>query len=412
MIGRRSAPEEEEQQEDVRPKGFDDFELLLGDIMRGERATLGKSLLDVQRELKIKATYIAAIENTDTTAFETPGFIAGYVRSYARYLNLDPDWAYSTFCQEADFQSVSGLEKGAAQATPTFRKSPVRQKTGNEPRDPIAEPKISFVPANSGAAFGAIEPRAIGSLMVLVALIGAIGYGGWSVLQEIQRVQVAPVERAPGLVAEVDPLAAAVAQPEGQAPQMAGVSAATPDSLDRLYRPQALDVPVMVPRDGPIAALDPGEVGALPSAKPDQPVDMADFGLDLPAAPASPRVTAEAPEVMLVAIRPAWVRVRSADGSILFEKTLNAGETYVVPQTEEPPTLRAGAAGGVYFSVNGETYGPAGALGTVASNVALSPDTLTETFALADPTENSDAKEAVRVAEAVLTAPAEQPDGE
>jgi len=37
---------------DVQTKGFDAFELRLGDIMRGERATMGKSLLDVQRELK------------------------------------------------------------------------------------------------------------------------------------------------------------------------------------------------------------------------------------------------------------------------------------------------------------------------------------------------------------------------
>ena len=58
-------------------KGFDDCELSLGDIMRGERAPKGKSLLDVQRELKIKATYISAIENTDPSAFDTPGFIAG-----------------------------------------------------------------------------------------------------------------------------------------------------------------------------------------------------------------------------------------------------------------------------------------------------------------------------------------------
>ncbi len=61
--------------------------------MRGERATMGKTLLDVQRELKIKAAYIAAIENADPSAFETPGFIAGYVRSYARYLGMDPEWA-------------------------------------------------------------------------------------------------------------------------------------------------------------------------------------------------------------------------------------------------------------------------------------------------------------------------------
>ena len=47
------------------PKGFDDFELRLGDIMRGERATLGKSLLDVQRELKIKAALEEGSEGCD-----------------------------------------------------------------------------------------------------------------------------------------------------------------------------------------------------------------------------------------------------------------------------------------------------------------------------------------------------------
>ena len=39
-------------------KGFDDFELKLGDTLRGERATLGKSVVEVQNELKINAAYI------------------------------------------------------------------------------------------------------------------------------------------------------------------------------------------------------------------------------------------------------------------------------------------------------------------------------------------------------------------
>src|SRR5690606_12019693 len=94
--------------EDVKPKGFDDFELRLGDMMRGERATMGKSLLDVQRDLKIKATYIAAIENADISVFESPGFVAGYVRSYARYLNMDPVECFRRFCQEANFTPASG----------------------------------------------------------------------------------------------------------------------------------------------------------------------------------------------------------------------------------------------------------------------------------------------------------------
>ena len=41
------------------------------------------------------------------------------------------------------------------------------------------------------------------------------------------------------------------------------------------------------------------------------------------------RLAEEAPEVVLIAVRPAWVRVRSADGSVLFEKILDAGEEYV-----------------------------------------------------------------------------------
>ena len=70
-----------------KPKGFDDFELKLGDTLRGERATMGKCVVEVQNELKIKAAYISAIENCDPLAFDTPGLVAGSVRSDARYLN-------------------------------------------------------------------------------------------------------------------------------------------------------------------------------------------------------------------------------------------------------------------------------------------------------------------------------------
>ena len=100
-----------------KPKGFDDFDLRLGDLMRGERATLGKSLLDIQRELKVKATYIAAIENADVSAFESPGFIAGYVRSYARYLGMDPEWAFAKFCREANFEVAHGMSSAASSAS-------------------------------------------------------------------------------------------------------------------------------------------------------------------------------------------------------------------------------------------------------------------------------------------------------
>jgi cytoskeletal protein RodZ len=113
MIGRRSS-RLKLIKKTTGPKGFDDYEVRLGDTMRGERATQGKSLLDVQNELKIKAEYIAAIEDSDPLMFDTPGFIAGYVRSYAKYLGLDPEKSFILFCRESGFKPVNGMDSDSA----------------------------------------------------------------------------------------------------------------------------------------------------------------------------------------------------------------------------------------------------------------------------------------------------------
>lgn len=414
MIGRRDKTRGETSQDSKR-KGFDDFEFKLGDMMRGERATLGKSLLDVQRDLKIKATYIAAIENADIDAFETKGFIAGYVRSYARYLGMDPEWAYDAFCREADINSGTSTE-GLVPKAAKPAAAPGQRAAGNTPKtsdSPFGNNSL-FVPQQE-SFLSRVEPGAIGSLLVMVLLTGALGYGGWAVLREVQQVRLTPVETAPDILAELDP----VAPSSGTAPAAPGA----PDALNRLYRPQALDVPVMTPRDGPIAALDPSAVGVLPAPQADTPpviaqdeeapvdpglaravAEMEEDGTAATSEDTPLRVLAEgAPEVMLVAVGEAWVRVRDADGSVLLERLLQPGDSYVLPRSERPATLRAGAAGNVFFMVNGETYGPAGSTGAVVSNVALSPDGLTEQFARVDPEAGGQSAEAVRVAEAALS---------
>ncbi len=411
MIGRRSKPSTDG---DDKPKGFDDFELHLGDVMRGERATLSKSLLDVQRELRIKASYIAAIENCDVAAFDTPGFVAGYVRSYARYLGLDPEWAFQKFCKEAKFTVAHGMSAAASGPVPGARRK-------KEYDDPLADPNAIFVPRGE-AFFSGIQPGALGSIAVLMLLIGGIGYGGWTVLKEVQRVQLAPVDQAPGVVAELDPLAAAAAgmaagsadQPVDMALLPATDTAPDPEALNRLYRPQTLDAPVMVARDGPIAAIPPGSTGALAGVQPavPQPVAIANAAplapLADPAATPVQVVAADAPPVELIAARPSWVRVQAADGTILLEKVLDAGEHYAVPATDAPALLRAGESGAVYFAVNGETYGPAGPNGSVTKDIKLTPADLTGRYAAADMEADQDLARAVAVAQVTpdLTAPA------
>ncbi|MEL6608506.1 MAG: helix-turn-helix domain-containing protein [Pseudomonadota bacterium] len=405
MIGRWGQSEKDEVVE--TPKGFDDYDLRLGDVMRGERATMGKSLLDVQRELKIKAAYIAAIENADPSAFDTPGFIAGFVRSYARYLNLDPDWAFQTFCDEAAFEPVHGMSTDAL----PLRKAREDRLAVAAGVDPLATPNVPFRPATE-SVLDQIEPRAIGSSLVLLLLIGGLGFGGWSVLQEVQRVNVAPVDQAPRVVSQLDPLAEAVrpatAQDGGaaQASLQAGLSTPATDTLDRLYRPQALDVPVMVARDAPIATLNPDAQGVFAAAATAPRADTLPSigGVEAAVAEAISGVQVvepDVPEVVLFAVRGSWVRVRAADGSILLEKVLDAGEEYVLPTTEEAASIeRAGNSGSLYFKVNGDVYGPAGPGTTTAKAVTLSVEALQERYEIADLTQDDALAQFVAVADA------------
>ncbi|MFV0334335.1 MAG: DUF4115 domain-containing protein, partial [Tropicimonas sp.] len=64
--------------------------------------------------------------------------------------------------------------------------------------------------------------------------------------------------------------------------------------------------------------------------------------------------------------------------------------------------LRTGAGGAIYFAVNGQTYGPAGANGEVVDRIALNSGFLTESFAIAEASDGADAERAVAVAQAVL----------
>ncbi|HEY9039337.1 MAG TPA: helix-turn-helix domain-containing protein [Roseovarius sp.] len=411
ILGRFSRDTETTEAES---RGFDSFDLRLGDLMRGERATMGKSLLDVERELRIKASYVAAIENANPDAFDTPGFIPGYVRSYARYLGMDPDHAFVAFCKESGFSTAHGMSAAASSVRRSDAPLPRAAGRGDAR---LTAPSMPYLPA-SESILSRIEPGAIGSVAVLIALISAIGYGGWSVLNEVQRVQVSPVENTPDVLADLDPLADArtgsrTAAGEDATSDMiaagAGIASPESDTLDRLYRPEALDLPVLIARDGPISTLDPMQGGTLvgavqpsvsqPSAtQPNATRAIAEALTVQPntidaviASVVSPQVV-EAPMtgVQMVAVRPAWVRVRASDGSVIYEGIMNAGDTYDVPQTEVPPTLRVGESGAIYFKVAGQHYGPAGPRGAVTSSLALAPEGLTDTMTVADLTQDSD----------------------
>jgi len=248
-----------------------------------------------------------------------------------------------------------------------------------------------------------VEPGALGSMAALLCFVTALGYGSWMLLQDLQRVNVAPIDDAPDVVAQAPTLG--VQAPQEDAVSGPDVALLTPDAgaLDRLYRPEALDVPVIEPRDGPIAALDPARVGALvvPEVKSGSAIDLASAssGTEL-TDPAIQLRETPFDEIALVAVEASWVRVRGADGAVLFEKIMNAGERFVLPALEQAPELRAGNAGGIYFDLGGSVFGPAGENGTVVSGLALSSEALTESFTTVQLADNAEVCEAFQVASA------------
>jgi len=371
-------------------QGYDVLDVALGDLLRGERATLGKSLLDVERELKIRAAFVAAIENGDVGAFPSHGFIPGYVRSYGRYLGIDPEWTFRRFCEETGFQSVHGVPaRQARDAKRGFGAAPPLL----DPPEVMRFSRIRLAPARGGILSRA-EPGMLGSLAVLVVLAAGIGYGAWAVVRDIQRLNIAPIDEAPAPLAQLDPLAGA-SEGAFDAAQEFDIDLPGPEALDRLYRPRALEVPVLTPRDGALGTLDPDAVGTLGRARAARPSPGPDAAVP-PSAPATETVqVTQAPddEVLIFAVRPSWIRVTSPGGAIVFEGTLNAGDSYAPAASDAAPRLRAGNSGSLYFMVNGVTMGPAGQGTQIVRDVEVSADAITSTYAMADAASDPDLPE-------------------
>lgn len=376
-------------------KGFDSYDLKLGDELRGERASRGKTLLDVQRDLRIRADYIDAIENADASAFPFSGFAAGYVRSYARYLGLDADDVYRRFCAESGFEGAEanasvtpnfgdGASKAAASG-PVASSSPIQTKYMPSSHD---ERRIEI-----GASL-----RGLASIGVLGALVVGLGYGGWTMLQNIQRVGFAPLPTAPTVQLSAPDFLSPTQVAAAEAP-LAAEGDATRTTLAALYAEQEFTPAAIEPRDGPIASIDPATAGIyappamtgapdiamidddMPLGTPDASILRAAAAEDANRAAKAARLAAG---VTIFAKDEAWVRVRDGDSDVLFSGILGAGEQFILPEDAETPQLRAGNAGAVYIIVAGEAFGPLGNGPEVAKGVQLTPDAVRAAYPAAE----------------------------
>lgn len=80
----------------------------LGERFRAAREQRGLTLSEVAEQLRIRSVYLAAIEEENWPAIGAPVYTRGFLRTYARFLNLDPEEAV------ADYMKAAGGAPAAA----------------------------------------------------------------------------------------------------------------------------------------------------------------------------------------------------------------------------------------------------------------------------------------------------------
>src|SRR5471032_1479514 len=69
----------------------------LGEEFRSAREARSLSLSDVAERLHIRSVYLAAIEDEEWSVIGAPVYVRGFMRTYARFLGLDPEAAVARF---------------------------------------------------------------------------------------------------------------------------------------------------------------------------------------------------------------------------------------------------------------------------------------------------------------------------
>ncbi len=357
-------------------ESYDSYDISLGELLRGERATLGKSCLDVQNDLKIKAQYIKAIEKCDIRSLENKSFIAGYVRTYAKYLGLDPDYVYDRFCNESGFIS-SELN--------SFRPAKKRKKE-----------KISSIPINANflslskysdnkfkiSLTGNFIIKKLLPLCSLFFILFGVSYWIMQIILDIQRLEIIPIDQEPYSSVELQNInndLLALNNKNFVAKDL-NLDSIEKKSLGNLYSTRDEIFPVVQNRDSPISKIDPNSYGLfLKTEKMLNPIpidkDLIETNKDLiKIEEEKPLVLRpKVPTLKLFAFNKSWIRLKDQKGDIYFERNLKKGEELIIPNELFSGSLRAGNSTQVFFIIDDNIFGPLSNKASVVKNFSIDP---------------------------------------
>ncbi|MCP9318434.1 helix-turn-helix domain-containing protein [Acetobacter persici] len=332
----------------------------VGAALRTRREQLGWSLADVAAWLRIRDSYLEALESGRAGVFPAEAYALGFLRTYGTALGFDA----STLVQRYKREGKSGGQKPDL----TF---PAPQPDRRIPPGVSVSLGLAVILASYVGWYHFIghAPPAPEHVPPVAAIIPG------AQTSNTPSPQVASILPGPGAVpsrrpdasaASVGALAGPSASPAQTPP--AGSAAASqqtgqnPDFTKPAF-PAAQDGSVGAdgaaasPAGDAALAANPQAAIAPPRAEPPQPV---------PAVPDN--------QITLKAIAPSWVQVRDASGKVAYDHIMQVGDQWAVPVDGGPYSLTVGNAGGIVLSVGAVTTQPLGKNGAVRRKLLLTPE--------------------------------------
>ncbi|WP_150427725.1 helix-turn-helix domain-containing protein [Dechloromonas sp. CZR5] len=272
----------------------------VGEQLRLAREARGLQIGDISQTLKLGQRQVEALESGDWNGLPGHTFIRGFVRNYARLMQLDPTPMMAQLDRTLE-KPVSNLGMQDTGPAPM----PDSGSSGASRRD------RQFV------LFGvALVVLAALAYTLMPADLSALRTTAQSLLDSFARKDVAEQ----------------VATPAATSPQPAPAS-------EPVFPPGATQQQVMYPQ-----VLAPAETTPAPAAQ---------GGAGQEAAPA-PAAASAAPQLRFLFDKESWIEVRDRDNKVVFSQRLNAGAEQSV-SGQGPLSLTIGYAPGVRLFWRGQT---------------------------------------------------------
>ncbi|MEX2648349.1 MAG: RodZ domain-containing protein [Alphaproteobacteria bacterium] len=317
--------------------------LRIGAELRGARQRHGLSLDELAQGLRIGQPFLLAMEEGRFEDLPGRAYAIGFLRTYANHLGLDGDAYVSRYRDE-----------GGGPSGPSELNFP----------EPLAPPSLPT-----------------GRIVLFALAIGAVVFGGWSVVQDrvapyLERVAPVPAELsgAATTTAEAESDATATVPAETVADEPAPPIESPPSTLPVPQEPAATAPKPAVPTAGTDVTVTteatPTEAVEVPVAEPAPAAPVAETGY-------VPNVYGRGNEgrIEIRATHESWVQINEADGGALFTRVLRPGDVYRVPN-RAGLMMRTGNAGGLEVLVDGRPVPSLGALSQVKRSIALDPERL------------------------------------